>query len=280
MKSIHQIFSVFLIVSVFASNNAYGQSKNKADVNALKKTLYAFAKAYSNLPTTKSKKDILKHVADNLTSTNIVARINGVTSTDHGNFGTFSSYLNKIIRTENFKVVYEVLDIVKVHLRGTNAVVVYEVKYEFAKGGTVWSKGKETVSMLFHKYGTKWKIQHFTFFNLEDQKFKGACLCEVFSAPTGDYVAKTTVPTGKSYTTSLTNYIFKGDSRLDRKIIVDDYKFRWKANGEIIAESAPPKGVNLKNKHLGNANSKGKAVMLILKEFLFKHNCSKFVNKK
>ncbi len=280
MKSMNQVRIVFMMVMLLFFNVLQAQpSKSKADEEALKKTLYGFAKAYSALPDSKKKQDVLVHIADNLTSTNITARINGSISTDNGDFAMFSSYLNKVVQTENFKIIYDVKDIIKTQVRGTNAVMVYEVYYEFAKDGSVWSKGTETVSMLFHKYGNKWKIQHFTFFNIEDQKFKGACLCEVFSAPTGDYVAKTTVPAGKSYMTSLTNYVFKGDPQLDRQITVDNYKFTWKSNGELIAESAAPEGTTLEDKNLGNAMTKDEAVMLILEQFLFKNNCSKFIKK-
>ncbi len=276
-------FSLLSLLSFFivsTSQFAQGQpSKSREDEEELKKTLYAFAKAYSSLPKTKKRDEVLKHVADNLTSTNITARVNGSITTDNGTFGMFAAYLNKVSRTENFGIVYEVKDIIKTQIRGNNAVMVYEVYYEFTKDGTVWSKGTETVSMLFHKYGEVWKIQHFTFFNIEDQKFRGACLCEVFSAPTGDYVAKTTVPAGKSYITSLTNYIFKGAPELDKQVIVDNYKFTWKANGELIAESVAPEGVTLTNKALGNASTKDEVVVLILQEFLFKNNCSKLVKK-
>jgi hypothetical protein len=250
-------------------------SQNKADEEAIKKQLYAFAKAYSDIPATKRKESVLDFMSPDLISTNIVSRIDGKVSGDYGDYKSFEGYLDKLTKEENLKIVYKVTGIDKVYVRGTTGVIVYSIDYEFAKEGSTWWRGNETVMMLMRKVGTEWKINHFTFINVEDEKFKGTCICETFVAETGDYVAKTTVPSGKSYSTSLKIFDFKGADNIDRTINIDEYSFIWKAaNGEILANNEKASKKTPLANSIGMAKNKEEAVVLILEKIIFGENCA------
>ncbi|TAE00894.1 MAG: hypothetical protein EAZ97_04585 [Bacteroidetes bacterium] len=266
------------IFETHAQNKAL---KESADELEIKKLLYAYADAYVKLPQNKKKEAILDYVDEDLTSMNVISAVNGKVSTTVADYKTLSNFLEKIIQTPNFKIKYEVTEIVKTQVRGTTGLIAYSVDYDFTREGMTWSKGSETVLMTLKKDETKWKIVHFTFVNIEDEKFKGTCLCELFKGETGDYVAKTTVPAGKNYDTKLSNFDFRSDPETgERTIVVEDKSFKWKSSGEVLtAPEKTGKGTNTETV-LGSAKNKEEAVTLILQQSLFTKNCASFTMKK
>lgn len=267
-------YSFFVIFSLLF-NFVFAQSTPK-DEESLKKMLLDFAKAYENLPNTKKKETVLQYISPELVSMNILSRVDGKIQGSTGDFQIFSDYLDKVIRTENFKVTYKVSEINAVKVRGTTGVIVYTVDYEFAKDGTAWSQGIETVMMTCQKQGAGWKVLHFTFVNVEDQKFKGTCLCEFFKAPSGDFVAKTTVPNGKTYTTELNNFVFR-NTPTETIISVNEQNYVWKKSDRTITTN-PIKVAKDSSEiiTLGKADSEEEAIVLIIQQSLYVENCASF----
>ncbi len=266
---------VGLMLVLLFSQSAFAQpTQSKQEEDAIRRRIYAFADAYAKLPQTQKRSTVLDFVSEDLTSVNIITRVNGNVNYLNGDYKVFDSYLQKLETTESLKITYKITNIEKILVKNGTAVVVYSVEYEFAKEGSAWSRGTEIVTIALRKVGNMWKILHFTFVGIEDEKFKGTCLCEIFSSGGGDLVAKATVPSGKSYSTDLNNFVFKGAEYADRTIMVNNFEFTWKPTGELY-----PKGGG-SDKFIGTAKTKEDAAIMLMQNVLYVNNCSELKVKR
>ncbi|MEN7547043.1 hypothetical protein AAG747_03945 [Rapidithrix thailandica] len=282
MFRITKIFTIlftYCLVAIVAFDSVAQNAK--ADEQKLKKITQEYAKAYANITKSKDKSSVLKFLAPNFQSTSILSKVSGQVKVISQGYEEFSSYLEHVMREDDLVVKYDVKEILHNAIKGNTGVVVYVVDYEFQKEGTTWSKGSETVTLTFQKNGNDWKIIHFSFVGMEDEKNKGACLCELFVANTGDYVAKTTVPTGKNYQTILSNFVFSTKGEYT-SVKIDGKYFKWKNTGEVLWENAPSSSEDgaVKDKQVGVASNKDEVVIVIVKNVLYEENCASFKVKK
>ncbi len=264
MKIFHTFLLGLLLLSAFALPS-YGQD----DAKTLEKLTRDFATAYHKVTTTKDKNSVLKYLDPKLTSllinTNILDKVSNLRSDYNG----FDQYLTQIISTEGMKINYVVKDISRSYVSGNTGVVVYSVAFENIRDKEIWVKGNETVTMVFRKTDDDWKVIHYTVVGFEDEKFKGPCFCELF-ASTANFVAKTTIPQGKGYSTENLMFSF---TIMDNKqfILLDQRPFLWESNGNVweMSDKNEPK------RKLGVASERPEAVYTIVKD-LFKEPCASF----
>jgi hypothetical protein len=241
----------------------------------LRKQFGEFINAYSNLETTKDKFAVLKHMAKEVQSTIVFFYVGGRANTIVGDYAGFSSFMDKIINTQGLVIKYEVTRVPRVYVSGEQGVVVYIVEYDVQKNGSSWSKGNETVTLTYKKLHGEWKILQYSIVNIEDEKLRGACLCELYGDGTGDYVAKTTIPNGRTYDTDLNTFEFTklGD---DRIIKSGKNVYRWDKDGSIfLRENALP-GVQAKEIKVGQADTFNKqdVISLILRKHVYAETCT------
>jgi ketosteroid isomerase-like protein len=268
---------VIILLSLFSFSNAFAQEDEKQKIKDLVKS---FAKAYEGITDANDSETVLKYVSLNLRSTNVAANLMGKVNIDLANYENFRDYLDKIRGADGLKIDYKVKDIVNVEVRGNVASATYLVEYTFKKDGSVWNKGDETVSMVFVKEENQWKIVFFNFIGIEDERNRGACLCELFIASTGNYVAKTTVPAGKSYSTTLNNFEFKNDA--DGRIIkIEGKVYEWTKDNNIRLKGGVTTRDNKTPENLvTDAKTAEDAVKGILSKIIYKDNCTEFAYRR
>jgi ketosteroid isomerase-like protein len=256
------------------------KNKTKADTEAeaaIRKMILDFANIYSNLGETKDREAVLAFFSNDVTSTLVTFGINEKGSIVNSDYNGFVDYLTKIIRTNGLKINYKVTDILNATVRELTGTAVFLVDYEITNSGEVWSKGSETVAMVFRKVGNDWKISHYTVIGLEDEKYKGSCLCELFKSSGGlnsaHYVVKTTIPSGRNYSTNLQNFDidYPSDNTKDRTITIGKSLYYWKRTGEIHLSNTDGSLGDFLTK--GHPADEVDVIMRILKEDLYKNNC-------
>lgn len=250
-------------------------AKNPADEATLRKDFETFIDAYANLEKTKDKTAVLKYLSKDVQSTIIYFYIGGRANTIVGDYASFSSFMDKLINTQGLQIKYQVVKVPRLYVSGERGVVVYVVEYDVQKNGTSWSKGNETVTLTYKKIAGEWKIIQYSIVNIEDEKLRGACLCEIYGDGTGDYVAKTTIPNGRTYDTDLTTFEFTKINE-ERIIKTGKYAYRWDKDGSIfLRENALP---NIEAKEIkigmGDTFEKKSVLTLILKKHLYSETCT------
>ncbi len=251
------------------------KAKQSADEAELRKQFGEFINAYSNLETTKDKYAVLKHMAKEVQSTIVFFYVGGRASSIVGDYAGFSSFMDKLINTQGLEIKYEVTNVPRVYVSGEQGVVVYIVEYEVQKNGTSWSKGNETVTLTYKRMNGEWKILQYSIVNIEDEKLRGACLCELYGDGTGDYVAKTTIPNGRTYDTDLNTFEFTkiADNRI---IKAGKYVYRWDKDGTVYLREHALAGVEAKEIKVGTGDTfnKQNIISLILHKHIYVESCT------
>lgn len=302
MRNFLNIFSkvCFVLLIVFSSSlfytTTYAQkttttkiteddkqkARDKAAEVIIKKNLMEFAEAYSKLGDTKNVEAVMKHMAKDVTSTLVTFNISDRGSVLNSDYEGFLSYLIKITRTEGLKINYAVKEVLKNEVKGSIGVIIYVVEYEITKDKEVWSKGTETVSMVFRNENQTgdWKIAHYSVIGTEDERIKGVCSCELYKSSTGvnsgNYLVKTIVPSGKNYSTLVSNFEFtyqnQGGGDGERLIMVGDNTYKWTQTGDIFKVNKDgSQGVLVSKSH---PNDEVLAIMSILKSDVYADNCT------
>ncbi len=266
MMTRSKIFTVFFSLLFMVSSVAFAQTD---EAKQLEKITRDYAKAYHRLATSKDKQSVLKYLDPKLTSVLLVTTIRDNVSYLRSDYEGFDKYLSQVIGTPGMKINYDLLEIARSYVNGNSGLVVYSVEYENLRDGEVWVKGNETVTLVFRKIEGEWKIIHYTVVGFEDEKFKGPCLCELF-ASTANFVAKTTIPQGKGYSTENLTFSF---TVVDNKqvILLNQKPFLWESNGNVweLDENQEPK------RKLGVASERPEAVYAIVKD-IYKEPCVSF----
>jgi hypothetical protein len=235
----------------------------------LTRFLQDFGKAYVNLPVSKDRSTVMKFLSPDanysIYSYNIAgkSRIQTLDSED------FDLYLSEVARTEGITLGYEVRDQHFTFVSPDLATFVYTVKYETKVENGIWVRGDETVTMSTAKKNGEWKIVYFSIVQVEDERLKGNCLCELFAAAEGDteVVAKMTIPAGRAYETTFVNLNFRtvGDDLFIRN---GGAVYKRNKAGEIFSVT------DAGQEKIGAATTRREVAMLVL-QHSFRSNCSK-----
>ncbi len=258
------------------------KARDKAAEVIIKKNLMEFSEAYSKLGETKDVKAVMEHMVKDVTSTLVTFNISDRGSVLNSDYEGFLSYLTKITRTEGLKINYAVKDVLRNEVKGAIGVIIYVVEYEITKDKEIWSKGTETVSMVFRneKQTGDWKIAHYSVIGTEDERIKGVCSCELYKSSTGvnsgNYLVKTIVPSGKNYSTLVSNFEFiyenQGGQGGERTIRVGDNSYKWTQTGDIFRQKADGTQGELVAK--SHPNDEVLAIMSILKYDVYSESCT------
>ena len=276
MKSTKLFLTIAAFLIGFSSAFAQDDAAEKKRIEGIVK---AFAKEYEGITKASSTEKLLSFVAPNLRSTNVMASVTGRMNVTNADFNDFAGYLDQLRGDKGLKMTYKIKDILDVNVRGNVASVVYTVDYSNKKDSYLLSKGQENVTMTLYKKGDVWKIVHFNFVNIEDEKEHGPCLCELFVASTGNYVAKTIVPGGKSYQTIMNNFEFRKEGK-ERMIRIEGNIYKWADGGDVSLVSASSSRENASKAVLGNGATPEEAIMIIIENVMYKDNCTDFKVRK
>ena len=122
--------------------------------------------------------------------------------------------------------------------------------------------------------GEKWKIAHYTFIQMEDEKLKGTCVCELFLGEAEEeVVAKTIVPSGKSYSTKFDSFEFR--------VVEGDWIIKAQDQLYKRLKTGPLYLLNDEGEtQIGVPNSKRETVLMIIGDDLYKDSCARIKTRK
>lgn len=271
VKSFLFVFAVSLLI-LPSSATAQNEEKIKKELTEL---LQSFAKDYVNVPTSKNTESVLKYFSKDTKSNLFVFGISGRSRIQNSDRDGFEAYLKNVIRSTGITLKYDIGDIYFTTVTDKLATLAYGVAYETKEEDGIWVKGNETVTMALEKKNNVWQIVHYTVLQIEDEKLKGSCLCELFTSEgeDGEVVAKTTIPSGRSYSTKFNNFEFRKAGE-DQMIRAGDNAFKRLKSGEIIALEEE------EEVSIGITSSKRETVLTILGKYLYKDSCASLRTKK
>ncbi|MEO0894888.1 MAG: hypothetical protein AAFY71_00610 [Bacteroidota bacterium] len=272
----HRCLMATLFLGMMVSQVAFAQEN--VDKDKIKKELQTFvedfADAYASIPQTKNKSEVLKYFSKTATSNIFVFNISGKSRVSNSTYAGFEAYLNNILRASNLSLTYNVGNIAYTHLGNKNSTLVYTVDYETKEENGIWVKGKETVTMALERMSGEWKVVHYTIMQVEDEKLKGTCLCELFVSQGDDaeVIAKTTIPEGRSYSKKFDSFEFKTIGN-DKLIKVGNYVFKRTKSGELFALEAD------EDVSIGVTTGQRETVLSIIRDYLYKDSCTRLKTK-
>ncbi len=250
---------------------------NAPEVAALKLKFNEFIDAYANIEKNKDVTKVLKHVAPDVISTLVSFDLTGKMNILYSDYKGFAGFLDKLTTTEGLAVNYVLDNIDKMYISGNIGVVVYGVKYENKRGGQIWSKGYENVSLTYKKIAGEWKIVQYVVTQIEDEKTKVSCICELtVENNSQDFIMKTTIPSGRSYITELNpiGFMFPNNEKM---IVIGEKYYKWTANGDINYMEEPVGDATIKETKIANIadlNDRKLAVETILTQHYYKSVCN------
>jgi ketosteroid isomerase-like protein/predicted regulator of Ras-like GTPase activity (Roadblock/LC7/MglB family) len=268
----HRLFLALLLLGPLGLVAQPDMSEQeKADTKLLEQRLKDFVEAYASLPTSKNKQSVLRYFHPDATSNIFVFNISGRSRVRNSNLKEFETFMDNLLRANELSINYELAEIVDIEVHGPLATLVYKVNYEIKEEGGIWVKGKETVTMAMEKMRDEWKIVHYTFMQIEDEKLKGTCLCELFisEAEDGEVVSKTTVPSGQSYSTKFDNFEFRSAGG-EQIIKTGGRIYKRLRNGKLVRLTEEGEEVEI-----GIADSKKDAVLMIIAKDLYSDSCTR-----
>jgi hypothetical protein len=290
MKNISNNLSKTFILCLLLCSFGIMQAQNKKtppptaskttlspEAATLKIKFNEFIAAYSTIEKTKDVKSVLNHVSNDVISTLVSFDLTGKMNILYSDYKGFATYLDKLTTTDNLVVNYTLENIDKIYVSGNLAIIVYGVSYENKRGGNVWSKGFENVTLTYKKIAGEWKIVQYVVTQIEDEKTKVACICELTVENNAqDFVMKTTIPSGRSYVTELNpiGFMFPDGGKL---IVVGEKYYKWLSNGDInfMEEATDNKAVKeTKIAVVTDQNDRQKAVETILTQHYYKSVCN------
>jgi len=270
----HQFLMVSFFLVLLFQPSVYGQESTEKTQEQTKKELETllrnFEKDYVEIPKTKNKEKILNYFSKNVTSNIFVFNISGKSRVSNSSYEGFDEYLSSLLRARKIDLKYDINNIAYTYLGEKTATLVYTVDYETKEDQGIWVKGKETVSMAFERLGKDWKIVHYNILQVEDEKLKGTCLCELFVAEgeDGEVISKTTIPEGRAYTRKFDNFEFR-EAGTDQMIKVGDLLFKRAKTGELFVIEED------KDVSIGVTASKKETVLTILRDYMYKDSCTR-----
>lgn len=261
----------FVLSLIMSTGQVMAQDEKEEDRKILEENLQKFAEAYQGLPQTKNVENVLKYFSEDATSNIFVFNISGKSRVqNYKGIAGFEAYMNKIIASDGIVFKYEITDIPDITVGDGIASVVYKVDYEIKEKDGLWVKGKETVTLALEKTKDDWKIQHYTFIQMEDEKLKGTCLVEMFVGDTNAeaIVTRTVVPNGRAYSSKFDNFEFRSIEG-DWIIKVQDNLYKRLKTGPLsqISEDGEVE--------IGTPNSKKETIMMIIEKSLYTDGCAR-----
>ena len=263
---------LFFILSVFIFQVGMAQ-KPEAEIERFVKD---YAKAYENITKSRDKQTILKFVSKDLFSTIIKSNVVDNFGLIQSSYADFDAYLEQLIRTEGMQVNYGIKSILRSKVRGRTGVIVAEIDIQVSSKGEIWNKGTEITTFTLKQFKSGWKILNFNVVSLEEEQNKGTCMVELFKANTGNYMVKTIVPKGETYESNVNNFEFNPGNGIVYISLDGENSYSWLRDGPITKLASG----NQPEKVVAHAIDKYDAVLTIIKEDLYKNNCTNFKNKK
>ncbi|MCC5945537.1 MAG: hypothetical protein JJT94_11435 [Bernardetiaceae bacterium] len=283
MKQNNFLIALGLIILLNSPFVLFAQEDEKAleaERKAISEVVRGFTKAFSEVSETGDKTSVLKYFDPNFTSDLTYVRIGDVVRNTSGNYERLNAQLENLINSKDMKVTYEIQEITKHSIKSTIAVVPFINNFEVRQGDDLLMVGSQIFTFTMRKTGGEWRVVHYAVTEIEDQRHKGACICELFEEQKRnvDMVSKTTFPSGSDYKTELDEFAFR---RVENGTLIllrtgKNTYYLWDRNKVVHVLDENEKPV----KELGKAKDSSEAVLLILQGHIYADNCLRIVRKR
>ncbi len=261
--------AILILSSLVGIFNATAQ--NKGEEENLKNTAQAFVETYGKFTQNKDKQSVLNFMSEKVTAMLVNTNIQGTVQPFTGDYAGLVEYMDKLLSVDDVMLQYKLTKIARVAIVGEIGTVLYDAEYKIEKDGNYWSKGFETVYLVFKKEKGNWKIIHYTTLTMEDEKLRGDCYCEFFVSSAKGYIARTIIPSGKNYDAKLNTFLFN-----ETLITVDGKEYEWRDKKEVHLKGGTTANEGL----LGDAKTEEEAIAVVLKQVIYTANCAEIKIRK
>ncbi|MBT29684.1 MAG: hypothetical protein CMO01_08470 [Thalassobius sp.] len=268
-KTLSLLIPVLLFVTtLFAGSNP----EEEAALNSL---ILSSTKELSDYHKTKNKSAVLRHFHEKMVIDFTYISISGKVRTERIDFNEMAAHLEEIAHNKMGST--HDVEIMRTFVTGDIGVVSFTEDYEMKYGNEVLNKGSQLVTATAKKFGHEWKIIRMTVVEVENEKIKGTCLCELYSGEgtTGNYIAKTTAPGGKSYNSEMMHFSFRKEDRVKTIVKMEDTTYLWENSFAIWTTNHNGD----KEKQVGQAASEAEVIKHLI-GIEFKDHCTELVLRK
>ncbi|MEH0158333.1 hypothetical protein V6R21_30030 [Limibacter armeniacum] len=203
-------------------------------------------------------------------------KINYVLVRLNGNIGTQTYTYDDLVKRAEYNRINNLsfktsIKSVNTHTAADASICEYTREFEIFKGEEKIAENTQVITAVLKKVNDDWKIVQMNISELEQNKEKGTCLCEVYGGPQDEYIVKAIIPAGDHYETQMDNYTLSGNDG-DKVIKTAKGKYLLRNNEVFMMENE--KAV----KSLGNATKDEEAFLLILKQ-QYSQQCSNILRR-
>lgn len=263
-KIVILLFPILFLVSIVAADP-------EDDKEALEKLILSSTKAMSDYNKTKNKSEVLKYFHNKMLIDFTYISISGKVRNERIDFNEFAAHLDEISHGK-MGFTHDV-EIMRTYITSGIGVVNLTEDYEIKYNNEILNKGSQLITTTAKKFGTQWKIIRMTVIEVENEKLKGTCLCELFTGKgnQGDFVAKVTSPGGKSYNSDMFNFSFTKENRVKTIVKMEDVTYTWENSFAIWTTDADGNKI----KQIGQGASESEIVKLLVSK-KFTDHCTDF----
>jgi hypothetical protein len=261
---------LFLLLPIIFFTSAVFINPN-TDKEALEKLILSSTKAMSDYNKTKSKSAVLKHFHEKMLIDFTYISINGKVRNERIDFNEFAAHLEEISHGK-MGFTHDV-EIMRTYITGDIGVVSLTEDYETRYNDEVLNKGSQLITTTAKKFGSQWKIIRMTVIEVENEKLKGTCLCELYSGSgsKGEMIAKVTSPGGKSYNSEMFNFSFSKENKVKTVVKMEEATYTWENSFAIWTTDVDGNKV----KQIGQGASESEVVKLLVGK-KFTDHCTDF----
>ncbi|MBX2843389.1 MAG: nuclear transport factor 2 family protein [Flammeovirgaceae bacterium] len=275
MKKIKPRIITLLILLLVSTLNSSKVMAGDPEEDALASLVKESSKALADYQSTKNKTGVLKYFHEKMVIDFTFISVNGRVRNERISYEEFSTHLD-VFSHERMGRTHDI-EVFKTFVNQDIGVVNYTEDYEVTFGEEVLTKGSQVITATAKKFGNTWKIIRITVVEMESEKFKGSCLCELYegTSATGNFITKTTVPGGKNYTSNMNHFTVVKKNRGTVLINMDGENFIWENNLNIFEA----KEDGSKGKKIGIGTNSNEVIQSLIK-FEFSEQCTDLVLRK
>ncbi|WP_448519531.1 hypothetical protein [Rhodoflexus sp.] len=202
----------------------------------------------------------------------------------NGDVTDFLQFLRRMHTEGGSQVVRTLKKIESLHPRSNSIYANIHIEFVHMAGDKVLVKGDEHLSLLLRKVDDQWRLVDIRSLMIEAEKFRGSCLCEIFTSQTSTNIsAKITMPAGANYRASTVVFeIQECDPRQKTFLIrISNYEFKWMATGQLyLLKDDKQCGLStIEPEPVGTALDQKDAFGLIIRKYLFAFECAQITFK-
>ena len=278
MKLHKFLMLIFVLLGCLGSLKAQIKPEaSKSEEDELRGIATNFVEAYAKFTQNKDKQTVLTFFSDKVSAMLVNTNIQGTVQPFESNYAGLVEYFDRLVAAEDLHLEYKLAKIARVNIVNDIGAVFYDAEYKIEKDSMYWSKGFETVYLVFKKEkdsNNQWKIVHYTSLTIEDEKLRGDCYCEFFVSQNQNFITRTVIPSGKNYETKLNNFSIKTKDG-QHQVSVEGKIFDWKDKKQLYGTGSLSTTDSTPQEQLiGEAKTPEEVISLVLKEVLYPQNCA------